>query len=153
MIAGRFDFTGTYSIVQGKTLRLRIRLKDAAKLELPVGLYEWRAKFKKNPDGPDILFLSSNTELPGVTAGSEIRLEPDDDDGNPMEGAIELYVPDEVMEGILHTQWEEVTYGETPNLKKKYRGVWELEAEDSMGDGDTLPILAGKVNFIREIAR
>lgn len=145
MIAGRFDFTGNNSIVQGKTLRVRIRLKDADKLPLPVDNLEFRAAFKKDLDGPNILFLSTNTGLPGITSGSSIVKEPDGE-----EGAIDLIVSDETMEGILHTAWTEVTF---PGSPPKYRGVWELEAEDSVAPNDTFPVLAGKVNFIREVVR
>ena len=153
MIAGKFDFTGLSSIVQGKTFRRTIKLLDASGLPLPVGLYEFRCKFKKDNDSDAILYLSTNTGLTGLTPGSEIIREPEDPETElPMEGAIQLYVPDEYMETVLHTAWEEVIFGTAPFQKKKYRGVWELEAEDSISPGDTVPILAGKVNFIREVA-
>jgi hypothetical protein len=145
MIAGRFDFTGNNSIVQGKTLRVRIKLEDAEKLPLPVADLEFRAAFKKDLDGPNILFLSTNTELAGITPGSSIVVEPDGE-----EGTIELVVTDEAMEAILHTAWTAVSFAGAPT---KYKGVWELEAEDSEAPGDTFPVLAGKVNFIREVVR
>jgi len=145
MIAGRFDFTGNNSIVQGKTLRVRIKLQDADKLPLPVADLEFRAAFKKDVDGPNILFLSTNTGLAGITSGSAIIVEPDGE-----EGTIDLVISDETMEGILHTAWTEVTF---PGSPPKYKGVWELEAEDTLDPFDTFPVLAGKVNFIREVVR
>lgn len=153
MIAGKFDFTGSFAVVQGKTFRRVMKLKDAAGDPLPVSDYHFRCKFKKDFDGPDILFLSTDTGLSGLTSGQEINYEPDDEDGNPIEGAIELYIPDETMEGILHTQWTEVVYGTPPFARYKYKGVWELEMEDKNSPGDTVPVLAGKVEFVREAAR
>ena len=143
MIAGRFDFTGNNSIVQGKTLRVRVRLNDAAKDPLPVSTLIIRAAFKKDPDGPNILYLSTDDADPEITAGSEIIVEPDG-----VEGAVDLIVPDDIMAAISHTEWTPVTF---PNAPTKYKGVWELEAEDTITPFDVFPVLAGKVNFIREI--
>lgn len=145
MVAGRFDLTGNNSIVQGKTFRLRLKLFDANKEPLPVSTLEFRASFKKDLDSTPILFLSTNTGLNGITPGSNIEVEPDAE-----EGTIEMVVSDETMEGISHTAWTEVVFAGAP---PKYRGIWELEAEDSVSPFDTFPILTGKVNFIREVVR
>ena len=144
MIAGPYHFTGEDAIVQGKTFRRRFRMRDVNGALIDVSLYHFRCKFKNQSYGSDILFLSTDTSLSGLTSGSVITREPDG-----LEGTIELYIPDETMEGIEHTAWTEVVLGG----KAKYFGFWELEGELIGAPGDTNPILAGKVQFIREVTR
>lgn len=142
MKPGQYDID---DLVQGKTWRRRFKFVDAAGEPLTPSGYEFRCMFKKNTDGPAILFLSSNSGLSGVTAGTAIVAAGDDAD------AIDVSISDEVMETILHTQWDEVPVGNTGRFK--YQGVWEIEAEDALSPNDTLPLLQGKVTFIREVVR
>lgn len=140
MIAGKYNFTGDNAIVGGKTFRRRFRFRDENGDYVDVNAYHFRARFT-NEDFTSVLYLATTGS--GQTTDSEITREPDS-----LPGTIELYIPDETMEGILHTQWTKRRIG----VKDRYFGLWELEAEVIAAPGDTNPLLAGKVEFIREIA-